>query len=184
MLGSACNPGDLVWAHTGSEASFERGVVERVDNHKGTISIKLKTSTIDVKQGDVHKMNASNQDGLPDNTYLRELNEATLLHNVRTRYNDEKDDGGCYSVTGHILIAVNPFRKLAIYEDSNVRSTPSSLHLAYFQGILPFAEGAAAAADGNTVCNFGSSGRARLEAACLSAGRSPSRIEPRSYGVP
>ena len=66
-------------------------------------------------------MNAAVQDGLPDNTYLRELNEATLLHNVRTRYDDPKDDGGCYSVTGHILIAVNPFRKLSIYEDSNVR---------------------------------------------------------------
>ena len=70
-------------------------------------------------------MSAAVQDGLPDNTYLRELNEATLLHTVRTRYNDEKDDGGCYSVTGHILIAVNPFRKLKIYEDSNVRTAAS-----------------------------------------------------------
>ena len=42
----------------------------------------------------------SAQDGLPDNTYLRELNEATLLHNVRTRYNDTKDDGGCGNLGG------------------------------------------------------------------------------------
>ena len=67
------------------------------------------------------KTNLDSQDGLPDNTYLRELNEATLLHNVRTRYNS-KDDGGIYSCTGHILIAVNPFRSLSVYEDSNVRS--------------------------------------------------------------
>jgi myosin heavy subunit len=111
--------GEQVWAHTGSEACFELGKVERLDGHKGTIAIRFKTTSADVKEADVHKVNAAAQDGLPDNTYLRELNEATLLHNVRTRYNDQKDDGGCYSVTGHILIAVNPFRKLNIYEESN-----------------------------------------------------------------
>ena len=123
MSGSKWSVGDTVWAHTGSEASFEKGVIERIDGHKGMIAVKLKGSMIDVKEGDVHRMNTAVQDGLPDNTYLRELNEATLLHNVRTRYNDPKDDGGCYSVTGHILIAVNPFRKLTVYEESNVRGT-------------------------------------------------------------
>ena len=114
--------GQEVWAHTGTEASFERGKVERLDPHKKIIAVRLKAGVVDVKEADVHKVNAAAQDGVPDNTYLRELNEATLLHNVRTRYNDPKDDGGCYSVTGHILIAVNPFRKLNIYEESNVRT--------------------------------------------------------------
>ena len=114
--------GEQVWAHTGSEATFDRGTVEALLPAKGTVSVRLKSGTVDVKEADVHRMNAASQDGVPDNTYLRELNEATLLHNVRTRYNSEKDDGGCYSVTGHILIAVNPFRKLGIYEESNVRA--------------------------------------------------------------
>ena len=120
-------PGMEVWAHTGTEASFERGKVERVGQAGGKhiVSVRLRAGTVDVKEEDVHKVNAAAQDGLPDNTYLRELNEATLLHNVRVRYNDEKNDGGCYSVTGHILIAVNPFRKLTIYEDSNVRAAPA-----------------------------------------------------------
>ena len=114
--------GEAVWAHTGSEHSFEKGVVERLDGHKNTITIKIGKNSVDIKESDVHKTNADKQDGLPDNTYLRELNEATLLHNVRTRYNDKRDDGGCYSCTGHILIAVNPFRSLNIYEESNVRT--------------------------------------------------------------
>ena len=111
--------GELVWAHTGTDACFQKGTVERLDAHKGTINVRLAKGSVDVKDTDVHKTNAEVQDGLPDNTYLRELNEATLLHNVHTRYSD-KDDGGCYSVTGHILIAVNPFRPLSIYETANV----------------------------------------------------------------
>ena len=112
---------EQVWAHCGSEACFQRGTIERFDPHKGTINVRLlRGSHIDVKEADVHKVNAEKQDGLPDNTYLRELNEATLLHNVRHRYSS-KDDGGCYSVTGHILIAVNPFRKLTVYDEPNHR---------------------------------------------------------------
>lgn len=118
----AVSVGEKVWAHTGSEQTFELGVVERIDGHKSTIAVKIGKNVHDIKEADVHKVNAAAQDGLPDNTYLRELNEATLLHNIRTRYNNPKDEGGCYSVTGHILIAVNPFRNLNCYEESNVRS--------------------------------------------------------------
>ena len=111
--------GEAVWAHSGSDRSFERGRIERFDGHKGTITVRLPSSTVDAKEQDVHKINLPEQDGVPDNTYLRELNEATLLHNIHHRYNSS-DDGGCYSCTGHILIAVNPFRPLNIYADSNV----------------------------------------------------------------
>ena len=114
--------GEEVWAHTGSEACFEKGKVEKLATGKGTIAVRLKQGALEIKEADVHKVNLASQDGQPDNTYLRELNEATLLHNVRTRYNDPKDDGGCYSFVGHILIAVNPFRKLTVYEESNVRA--------------------------------------------------------------
>ena len=91
------------------------------------VSVKLKGGRqLDLKEELVLPANAEVQDGKADMTELRNLNEATLLHNVRTRYNDDKDDGGCYSVTGHILIAVNPFRKLNIYEESNVRARARS----------------------------------------------------------
>lgn len=66
----------------------------------------------------MHLANNANQDGVADNTELRQLNEATLLHNIRVRYT--KDEGGCYTVTGHILIAVNPFKQLGIYDEKQV----------------------------------------------------------------
>ena len=112
--------GAPVWAWTGSDAAFERGVVDKVESHKAVVHVKLSSGKlIEVKDDSVHLANAESQDGLADNTELRQLNEATLLHNMRVRY--AKDDGGCYSVTGHILIAVNPFRNLNVYEESNVR---------------------------------------------------------------
>ena len=87
------SPEDVVWAHAGGELCFQRGTVVRLDPHKGTVSVRIKSGIIDAKEADVHKTNSDKQDGVPDNTYLRELNEATLLHNVQYRY-DSGDDGG------------------------------------------------------------------------------------------
>jgi myosin heavy subunit len=115
-LGKPC------WAHTGSEVTYERGVVEKVEPHKSLVQVKLHNGkTVDLKDDQVHSANNPNQDGLADNTELRELNEATLLHNIRVRYDDKKSDGGCYTVTGHILIAVNPFRDLSIYDEKQIK---------------------------------------------------------------
>ena len=111
--------GAPVWAWTGSDAAFERGVVDKVESHKAVVHVKLSNGKlIEVKDDSVHLANAESQDGLADNTELRQLNEATLLHNMRVRY--AKDDGGCYTVTGHILIAINPFRNLKIYDEKQV----------------------------------------------------------------
>lgn len=47
-------------------------------------------------------------------TVLPELNEETLLSNIRQRYNADR----IYTDVGDILVAVNPFRNLPIYGDS------------------------------------------------------------------
>ena len=78
------SPEDVVWAHAGGELCFQRGTVVRLDPHKGTVSVRIKSGIIDAKEADVHKTNSDKQDGVPDNTYLRELNEATLLHKPHT----------------------------------------------------------------------------------------------------
>jgi len=54
-----------------------------------------------------------------DNTALPFLSEATLLHNVRVRY--EAKPQQMYTYTGAILIAVNPFRVVdGVYDDSTM----------------------------------------------------------------
>ena len=118
-------PGSAVWAWTGPDAAFERGKVDRIESHKGVVHVKLANGKmVEAREDTVHLANNANQDGVADNTELRQLNEATLLHNIRVRY--AKDEGGCYTVTGHILIAVNPFKQLGIYDEKQVSAIPPS----------------------------------------------------------
>lgn len=115
---------ETVWAWLAAQQTFERATIERHESHKGVMTVKLKSgSVVDLKDDLVHKTNLAAQDAVPDNTIMRELNEATLLHNVRSRYELRDDDGGVYSFTGHILIAVNPFRELNIYTEAHVRAS-------------------------------------------------------------
>jgi myosin heavy subunit len=55
-------------------------------------------------------------DGVPDNTQLMFLQDPSLLHNIKVRY--EKDE--IYTLTAYILIAVNPYKRLPLYDDQNI----------------------------------------------------------------
>ena len=56
-------------------------------------------------------MNPDNLNGVDDNTQLMHLHEPSLLYNLRFRYGKDL----IYTYTGYILIAVNPYKKLACY---------------------------------------------------------------------
>lgn len=131
-------PKEKVWAWSAANQTFEIAELERYEPHKNLCWVKLGAGApIELKEDLVHKVNSPSQDGVADNTFMRELNEATLLHNVRTRYSFQKDDGGCYSYTGHILIAVNPFRELDIYSEHHVRMRSASPRRAAFLPSIP-----------------------------------------------
>ena len=55
-------------------------------------------------------------DGEQDMIFLEHLNEASLLHNLRTRF--FSDNPSIYTYTGSILMSVNPYRQLPIYTPS------------------------------------------------------------------
>jgi myosin heavy subunit len=64
-----------------------------------------------VPRAEVFEVNGRDQDGVADCTELMNLSEATMLHNLRARYNQDQ----IYTYTGTILIAVNPYKRLPIY---------------------------------------------------------------------
>uniref|UniRef100_T1JND5 Myosin motor domain-containing protein n=1 Tax=Strigamia maritima TaxID=126957 RepID=T1JND5_STRMM len=55
---------------------------------------------------------SDHQDGYPDMTVISDIDENGINTNLRIRYNNNK----IYTYTGTILIAVNPYKELDIYE--------------------------------------------------------------------
>eukprot|EP00736_Rhodelphis_marinus_P002914 Rmarinus@m.13379 len=71
----------------------------------------------DFNRNEVYPANPETQDAVPDCTMLMHLNEPNLLHNLRTRF--AKD--AIYTYTAHILVAMNPYKKLQIYNDQMLK---------------------------------------------------------------
>ncbi|QDZ18026.1 heavy chain of myosin [Chloropicon primus] len=69
----------------------------------------------------VHTCNPSFLEGTSDLTNLTYLNEPSVLHNVRLRY--ERDE--IYTRAGNVLVAVNPFKQLPIYTEEVARAYES-----------------------------------------------------------
>ncbi|KAL3319640.1 hypothetical protein Ciccas_001677 [Cichlidogyrus casuarinus] len=106
--------GDFVWLPCESKAEF---------------SVALGGQVIDVSNGQylligdddkeyyvphfvkLRHMHASSKDGVEDMISLGELNECSILRNLRLRYNKQQ----IYTYTGSILIAMNPYQKLAVF---------------------------------------------------------------------
>ena len=78
-----------------------------------------------VERNHVFPANPPSLDGVPDNTQLMHLHEASLLHNMRVRYENQD----IYTYTAYILAAVNPYERLSIYGDEEVGGVPPPLLL-------------------------------------------------------
>ena len=59
-----------------------------------------------ITQSSVKTRQDLGQNGVPDMVTLSDLNEASLLWNLRLRY----DNANIYTDIGSILVAVNPYR--------------------------------------------------------------------------
>ncbi|KAJ3044171.1 Unconventional myosin-VIIb [Rhizophlyctis rosea] len=62
-------------------------------------------------------MDVTNAGGVPDMITLAELHEAALYHNLSMRYQRNE----IYTYTGNILVSVNPYKALPIYDLQMVR---------------------------------------------------------------
>ena len=89
-------------------------VVGETEDGSGDMMVKLDNKKQHaVNPADIFK---ANPDGFiaPDNTMLIHLSEATLLANLRSRFASKE----IYTLTGSILLAMNPFEALPIYSET------------------------------------------------------------------
>ena len=104
--------------HTDSEepCEFARGTVLR--DGKGTERrVRLDGSELElsVHADAVAPANPAVQDDLDDVSQLSQLNEATLLHHIASRYLEQQQ---IYTRAGPVLVAMNPFTRLPeLYSD-------------------------------------------------------------------
>ena len=97
----------------GADEVYVLGTVVSTEGEQSTVRMQAGGSEVAVDPADIH---VANPDGLtcPDNTMLIHLSEATLLANVRARYTAKE----IYTLTGSILLAMNPFESLPIYSEA------------------------------------------------------------------
>jgi myosin heavy subunit len=118
--------------------SFRDGLWEEctvVEAEEKQLKLKLKDGTSKTfKRADIgfHYRNPSAVEDLDDFLNLPNLDEPNILHSVRVRYWKHH----VYSYTGPILIAVNPWRRVNIYEQSVLNHyTNTSEELPHIFGI-------------------------------------------------
>lgn len=83
-----------------------------VKGEPGKLELELNGAIVDTKDG-VERSNPSRCDRTEDMASMTELNEATVLHNLKRRYASNL----IYTHSGLFLVAINPYKQLPIYGD-------------------------------------------------------------------
>ncbi|XP_032897977.1 myosin-7B isoform X1 [Amblyraja radiata] len=97
------------WIPDEKEAYMEAEILERDGS---MVSVETKTGkTLKVKEDDVQQMNPPKFDMLEDMAMLTNLNEASVLSNLRRRYSNWM----IYTYSGLFCVAVNPYKMLPVY---------------------------------------------------------------------
>ena len=100
-----------------SEDVFILGALVSTDTDKEVSKVRIKAggAEVQVRATDISPANPAGLTA-PDNCMLIHLSEATLLENVRARYFTKE----IYTLTGSILLAMNPFETLPIYSEAQM----------------------------------------------------------------
>ncbi|KAE8226689.1 hypothetical protein CF319_g739 [Tilletia indica] len=99
------------------EAGYLPAWVVREEDHGETSVCNLSDGQVrKVPTFDLSKMNPPKFEKVEDIADLTFLNEASVVHNLRQRYNS----GLIYTYSGLFLVAVNPYHALPIYTDTIV----------------------------------------------------------------
>ncbi|KAJ8307656.1 hypothetical protein KUTeg_000001 [Tegillarca granosa] len=81
-----------------------------------TVKVRDTQHMQTVKKDDLQQMNPPKYDKVEDMANMTYLNEAAVLHNLRDRYKDML----IYTYSGLFCVAINPYKRLPIYQSSLV----------------------------------------------------------------
>ncbi|KAK5953874.1 class II myosin [Knufia fluminis] len=105
-----------VWVRD-PEKAFVRGwIVEDLSQQRVLVQFE-SGAQMEVDLGDVDKVNPAKFDKADDMAELTHLNEASVIHNLQTRYQSDL----IYTYSGLFLVAINPYCPLPIYGNDYVR---------------------------------------------------------------
>ncbi|KXS11953.1 hypothetical protein M427DRAFT_46743 [Gonapodya prolifera JEL478] len=105
-----------VWV-TDKEEGFLAGWIKEQNGDQIVVRLSNETDR-SVNINDTEKMNPPKFDRVEDMADLTHLNEASVVHNLRLRYNSNL----IYTYSGLFLVAVNPYRRLPIYTEQYVQA--------------------------------------------------------------
>ena len=118
--GAQVKAGDPVWFRDPDKKVtdvFSKATITSVAEDARTAAVTMSSGKTEDKQGgELYPANTTD-DLVGDNTALVHLNEPTILCNVKLRYAKNQ----IYTFTGRILVAINPFQRLDIYGQENMK---------------------------------------------------------------
>merc|ERR1712066_1161017 len=98
------------------ELGFLKAEIQSTKGEEITVKIEKTSETKTFKKDDIQQMNPPKYEKIEDMANMTYLNEASVLHNLRSRY----QAGLIYTYSGLFCVAVNPYRRLPIYLDTVV----------------------------------------------------------------
>eukprot|EP01104_Vermistella_antarctica_P010695 TRINITY_DN286_c1_g1_i1.p1 TRINITY_DN286_c1_g1~~TRINITY_DN286_c1_g1_i1.p1 ORF type:complete len:1217 (-),score=447.82 TRINITY_DN286_c1_g1_i1:89-3739(-) len=102
--------GQTLWVPS-PDVAFKTSLVYEVTDDE------VETEDGKFNKSEVFPVNPKSQDGVSDNTMLMYLYDPNLLHNLKFRY----DCDSIYTYTAYILIAINPYKRLPIYDTDAIK---------------------------------------------------------------
>ncbi|XP_044146623.1 unconventional myosin-VIIb isoform X2 [Bufo gargarizans] len=112
--------GEHVWLEIPSDSRIHIGAVVK-DTHNGQTLLEDddgKEHWISARNmSSIHSMHPSSAQGVEDMIRLGDLNEAGIVHNLHIRYKENT----IYTYTGAILVAVNPYEELPLYDNEQIQ---------------------------------------------------------------
>ncbi|CAI5760115.1 unnamed protein product [Candida verbasci] len=101
-----------VWVPNDTDIFVKGYVLEYLDNNKVKVKINHQEKIID--QNLLQPCNPTQFDKCNDMAELTHLNEASVIHNLLLRYQDDL----IYTYSGLFLVAINPYKSLPIYNSA------------------------------------------------------------------